>query len=103
MAATEARKPGIRPVRAFVAGVIGAACGMFISWFLPNISDGIAVLITLVSAALGAWLGWWTPRNRAREAAEPRDGGKSYVGAQAPDESSVRDAASPRRRRPLHS
>lgn len=94
---------GIRAVRAFVAGCIGAAFGLFISWFLPGVGDDIAALITLVSACVGAWLGWWTPKQRPREAGEDKTSNTPYVGARAPDEASVPDAASPRERRPIHS
>jgi len=97
--------PGDRARRALVFGAVGAAFGFLISGFLSNIADGTAVFITLVGAAIGAWLGW-TPRHATDAAAlAGKTSATQYVGAHAPDEASVRDVSSPLKRhrtRPAH-
>lgn len=94
---------GVRTVRAFVAGSVGAALALFICWFLPVVDGPMTTLITVVGALLGAWLGSWTPKRGPGPAADSKTSSTPYVGARAPDEASVPDASAPRERRPVHS
>ena len=82
---------------ALIAGSVGAAFGLLLTGLLPNISATAAGLITVVCAAIFAWV----PR-RGVAAFRREPGPAPWVGAHTPDEASVPDMRSRRERRPAH-
>jgi hypothetical protein len=88
---------GSRARTALVAGAVGAAFGLLLTGLLPSVSATGAGLITVVCAAIFAWV------PGLRVASSPREHGSTqWVGAHTPDEASVPDLRSRRERRPAH-
>ena len=88
---------GSRARKALIAGAVGAAFGLLLTGLLPNISATSAGLITVVCAAIFAWA-----PGRGAAASRRENGPTQWVGAHTPDEASVPDMRSRRRRRPAH-
>src|SRR5688500_14005956 len=88
---------GSRARNALIAGAVGAAFGLLLTGFLPNIPASMAGLITVACAAIFAWA------SHRRVAASRRTTDASpWVGAHTPDEPSVPDLRTQRERRPAH-
>ena len=88
---------GRRARAALIAGAVGAAFGLLLTGLLPNISAGMAGLITVVCAAIFAWV-----PSRRGATSEKKVELSQWVGAHTPDEASVPDLRSHRERRPAH-